>query len=67
MFPGGEEEQKTPVKEKKGNKGFFGLFKKSKKTSEQVCTPVSLSGFAVCATCWLSYSGNDEGKIITEL
>ncbi|XP_067230733.1 protein cordon-bleu isoform X2 [Chanodichthys erythropterus] len=35
---GGEEEQKTPVKEKKGNKGFFGLFKKSKKTSEQAVT-----------------------------
>ncbi|XP_048056718.1 protein cordon-bleu isoform X2 [Megalobrama amblycephala] len=35
---GGEEEPKTPVKEKKGNKGFFGLFKKSKKTSEQAVT-----------------------------
>ncbi|XP_016365890.1 uncharacterized protein LOC107706640 isoform X4 [Sinocyclocheilus rhinocerous] len=36
---GGEEEQKSSVKEKnhreKGNKGFFGLFKKNKKTPEQ--------------------------------
>nr|XP_021332692.1 cordon-bleu protein-like 1 isoform X4 [Danio rerio] len=36
---GADEEQKTPVKEKnhreKANKGFFGLFIKSKKTSEQ--------------------------------
>ncbi|XP_056314955.1 uncharacterized protein cobll1a isoform X2 [Danio aesculapii] len=36
---GADEEQKTPVKEKnhkeKANKGFFGLFKMSKKTSEQ--------------------------------
>ncbi|XP_043097022.1 uncharacterized protein cobll1a isoform X2 [Puntigrus tetrazona] len=36
---GDEEEQKTSVKEKnqreKGNKGFFGLFKKNKKTPEQ--------------------------------
>ncbi|XP_059427518.1 cordon-bleu protein-like 1 isoform X3 [Carassius carassius] len=36
---GGEEEQKSSVKEKnhreKGNKGFFGLFKKNKKTTEQ--------------------------------
>lgn len=51
--PGGDEEQKSPVKEKKhrekGDKGFFGLFK-DKKTSEQVCTPVSLFGFAICAT-----------------
>ncbi|XP_051752706.1 cordon-bleu protein-like 1 isoform X2 [Ctenopharyngodon idella] len=37
-YKGGEEEQKTPVKEKKGNKGFFGLFKKSKKTPEQAVT-----------------------------
>uniref|UniRef100_A0A8C2BDA3 Cordon-bleu WH2 repeat protein-like 1a n=1 Tax=Cyprinus carpio TaxID=7962 RepID=A0A8C2BDA3_CYPCA len=36
---GGEEEQKSSVKEKnhreKGNKGLFGLFKKNKKTPEQ--------------------------------
>lgn len=47
MFSGGDEEQKTPVKEKnqkeKGNKGFFGLFKKSKKTSEQVCFRLSVN------------------------
>ncbi|XP_016304689.1 protein cordon-bleu-like isoform X2 [Sinocyclocheilus anshuiensis] len=39
---GGDEEQKSPVKEKnhreKGNKGFFGLFKKNKKTPEQAVT-----------------------------
>ncbi|XP_050968312.1 cordon-bleu protein-like 1 isoform X1 [Labeo rohita] len=39
---GGDEEQKSPVKEKnhreKGNKGFFGLFKKNKKTPEQAAT-----------------------------
>lgn len=58
-YPGGDEEQKSLVKEKthreKGNKGFFGLFKKNKKTPEQVCTPVSLFGFAISAICWLSY------------
>ncbi|KAL1273211.1 hypothetical protein QQF64_029073 [Cirrhinus molitorella] len=39
IHKGGDEEQKSPVKEKnhreKGNKGFFGLFKKNKKTPEQ--------------------------------
>ncbi|XP_055069995.2 uncharacterized protein cobll1a isoform X2 [Misgurnus anguillicaudatus] len=39
---GGDEEQKTSVKEKiqreKGNKRFFSLFKKSKKTPEQALT-----------------------------
>jgi len=66
VCPGGVKEKSIREKE---NKGFFGLFKKSKKTPEQVCTPVSLSGLAVCATCWLSYSGNDGGMggIITEL
>ncbi|KAF4111950.1 cordon-bleu protein-like 1 [Onychostoma macrolepis] len=39
LTQGGEEERKSSVKEKnhreKGNKGFFGLFKKNKKTPEQ--------------------------------
>ncbi|XP_051997275.1 uncharacterized protein cobll1a isoform X4 [Xyrauchen texanus] len=42
---GGEEKQKTPAKEKnnseKENKGFFALFKKSKKTPEQQAMTVS--------------------------
>uniref|UniRef100_A0A672P1B2 Cordon-bleu WH2 repeat protein-like 1a n=1 Tax=Sinocyclocheilus grahami TaxID=75366 RepID=A0A672P1B2_SINGR len=53
---GGDEEQKSPVKEKnhreKGNKGFFGLFKKNKKTPEQAvtdCAPNSPERNGQCA------------------
>uniref|UniRef100_A0A8C2JI25 Cordon-bleu WH2 repeat protein-like 1a n=1 Tax=Cyprinus carpio TaxID=7962 RepID=A0A8C2JI25_CYPCA len=53
---GGDEEQKSLVKEKthreKGNKGFFGLFKKNKKTPEQAVTgsaPISLERNGQCA------------------
>ncbi|KAI7807341.1 uncharacterized protein cobll1a isoform X2 [Triplophysa rosa] len=56
----------TPVKEKnqreKGNKGFFGFFKKSKKTSEQVLTvsapgsPELNSQHAVRETCLNGHS-----------
>uniref|UniRef100_A0A8C2BCQ8 Cordon-bleu WH2 repeat protein-like 1a n=2 Tax=Cyprinus carpio TaxID=7962 RepID=A0A8C2BCQ8_CYPCA len=53
---GGDKEQKSLVKEKthreKGNKGFFGLFKKNKKTPEQAVTgsaPISLERNGQCA------------------
>ncbi|XP_051567845.1 uncharacterized protein LOC127448925 isoform X2 [Myxocyprinus asiaticus] len=60
---GGEEKQKTPGKEKnhseKENKGFFALFKKSKKTPEQAVTvsaPSSPELNAVGVTCLNGHS-----------
>ncbi|XP_073708474.1 cordon-bleu protein-like 1 isoform X2 [Garra rufa] len=62
---GGDEEQKSPVKEKnhreKGNKGFFGLFKKNKKAPEQAAigsAPTSPERNGQCADRMTGVNGH---------